>query len=94
MSKYICKSCNYSTKNFWDIKKHVNKKKLCYDNNNKSLINLSKDEILVFSIIPYNNEIQNIDDVINIKNIYKNKEELFNILSDIDKKKNKKLFNM
>jgi hypothetical protein len=87
MSKYICKSCNYSTKNFCDIKKHINKKKLCYDNNNKSLINLSKDEILVFSIIPYNNDIQSIDDVRNIENISKNKEELFNILYDIDKKK-------
>ena len=92
MSKYICKSFNYSTKNFCDIKKHINKKRFCYDNNNKSLFNLSKDEILVFSIIPYHNDVQNIIEMKNIENISKNKKELLDILSNIDK--NKKLFNM
>ena len=87
MSQYKCKICNYSTKKFMDITKHINKKKLCYDKNDKSLFNISKDEILVCSIIPFFDNKQNIHNFDNINEINKNKESLFNLLFQINKNK-------
>ena len=87
MTKYICKICNYNTKNFIDITKHINKKKLCYDETDKSLFNIAKDEILVCSIIPFIDNKQNIDKFENIDGINKNKESLFNLLLKINKNK-------
>jgi len=89
MSYYKCKNCNYKTKIFSDIKKHVNLKKICFKELNSSF-EYSKDQILILSLIPYNqNNTQQIDENIikNINNIYDNREELLNILNENDKSK-------
>ena len=88
MSEYICKRCNYKTKHFLDIKKHLNKKKLCVIK--LSSINYTNDQILILSLLPYNDNKQNIDikKIENFDNtITKNKDKLFDILQDNNKNK-------
>ena len=94
MSIYKCKICNYSTKKFNDMTKHINKKKLCYDKVDKkdtSLFNVSKDQILVCSLIPFIDSKQNIDQFENINEISKNKEALIKLLFEINKNKTKRM---
>ena len=88
MAEYRCKRCNYKTKHFLDIKKHLNKKKLCIIN--VSSLNYTNDQILILSLLPYYENKQNINvkKIENLDNILtKNKDKLFNILKDNDKNK-------
>ena len=87
MSYYKCKKCGYQQNYFRDIKKHINIKKNCIID--FSCLELNNDEILIMSVIPYVNNKQDIDLSLikNYKNTYKNKDLLFNDLSEIDKNK-------
>ena len=91
MTYYKCKNCNYKTSIFSDIKKHINLKKLCITELNIGF-EYSKDQIVILSLIPYNkNNKQDIDEdkVKDVKNIYENRNELINILSESNKDKKK-----
>jgi hypothetical protein len=90
---YKCNRCKiYETNKFPNIKKHIIRKhccKLC----NESMFT-SEDQILCLSLIPYYNNIHNIDEseIIRLKNsniLYKNKNELFDILDKNEIKKTK-----
>lgn len=92
-SYYNCKRCNeFKTNNIFNIKKHLSRKYICkkkYEN-----ICYSDDQLLILSLIPYNNNLQNIcmDEIDYLKmsnKIDKNKKELFNILEEIEKNKTK-----
>ena len=91
MVYYICKRCNYKTNYFNNIKRHINNNNICTTHFNS--YNLSNEDILIYSLLPYINDSQNID---NIKyydkedKIIVNKLELFNILLNIDNNKKKK----
>ena len=56
---YICKNCNYKTKQFIDITRHMNRINRC----KKSLqgYNFTEEEIIKLSLIPHINNNQNID---------------------------------
>jgi hypothetical protein len=90
---YICKKCNYNTQNFKDLKKHLLKKKSCqkcFDS-----LNLSNDEIIIKTVLPYigKKHILNDSEIDKFKNsniVYENKDELFRIIDNIDKNKLKK----
>lgn len=94
MTSYCCKKCNFTCQNYGDIKRHVNKKKIC-DKKNLDCFGLSDDEIFVLTMIPFykNKQSITISEIKNLKNsniIYKNKDKLFDLLDDIDKNKIKK----
>jgi hypothetical protein len=92
-SKYICIRCdNYECKNFIDIKKHCLRKNPC--NKKSDVILLSDDQILAMSIIPYYNNIHNIElkdleHLSNSKLLDKNKIDLFNEIDIIERNKEK-----
>ena len=88
---YLCKRCSYSTSHLNDIKRHIIKKKKCVLKNDVFL-KYSNDQILVFSLIPYENNIQNIDEneIEHLKSsdkITKNINELLEYLDQIYKEK-------
>lgn len=87
MSYYSCKRCLLKTKNFTDIKRHFNKKIKCSKQINN--YNYKEEELFVFSLIPYVDNIQNINynDVIINKNIIKDKDKLFDEINNIEKNK-------
>ena len=88
---YSCKRCLYTTNNFLDLKRHIQKKKLC--NKTIDAYNISDDQLIIQSLLS-NIESKNINqDIEYLKEsseIYKNKEKLFSVLEDIDKNKLKK----
>jgi len=86
---YKCKKCGYQRQIFRDIKNHINIKKTCV--NNFECLNLTNDEILIMTLIPYCNNTQDADfsKVKNYKNTYINKNILLDELFNIDKTKNK-----
>jgi hypothetical protein len=89
---YRCLNCNYKTKKFSDIKKHIDVKKTCITNLSPGL-EYNIDQIIVLALLPYDdNNNHNIDKckIKDLKYIYDNKKILLNILSDIDKNKIKK----
>ena len=91
MSNYLCKRCNFTSKNFTDIKRHTIKNKKCSKKIN--VYNESDDHLFILSLIPYNNNNnQNIDinNITNKNNIFENKERLFECISNIEKNKLKK----
>jgi hypothetical protein len=57
MSNYLCKRCNFTSKNFTDIKRHTIKNVLKKIN----VYNESDDHLFILSLIPYYNNNQNID---------------------------------
>ena len=86
---YICKRCNYTSKRLGDLKKHLNKKIIC--TKNPKSYGYTDEELIILSLIPYNNEIQE-NNNINICNkdvIIINKDELFNIITNIELNKKK-----
>jgi hypothetical protein len=87
MSYYSCKRCLLKTKNFTDIKRHFNKKIKCSKEINN--FNNKEEELFVYSLIPYNDNIQNINynEVLINKNILKDKDKLFDEISYIEKNK-------
>ena len=93
-SKYMCIRCDsYECKNFIDIKKHCLRKNPC--KKKSDVILLSDDQILVMSLLPYYNDIHNIEltDLEHLsksKLLDKNKKDLFNEIDVIEKQKDKK----
>ena len=88
---YICKRCSYSTSHLNDLKRHITKKKKCILNKDV-FIKYSNDQILVFSLIPYENNVQNMDEseIEHLKSsdkITKNINELLEYLDQIHKEK-------
>ena len=62
MTNYKCYRCeNFETPRFFDMKKHFNRKYCCKKLEYK--IFFSDDQILCLSIIPYTNNIHNIDEI-------------------------------
>ncbi len=90
---YCCKKCDYRTEFLFNLKKHINKKKVC--SKNVDAYHYSDDQILVLTLLPYYEnkhcveeyEIQNLKES---KVLSQNKNELFNLLDEIDKTKCKK----
>ena len=75
MTYYKCKNCNYQCKIFSDMKKHINLKKMCIKQLNPGF-EYSIDQIIVLSLIPYNDDgTQSINENMmkDIKYIYENK---------------------
>ena len=90
---YKCKKCEHTTSHFNDMKKHINKKKSCAKNINA--FTYSDDQLLVYTFVPYINNIQNLDEnnieyLHNSKILCGNKSKLFEVLEDIKKQKLKK----
>jgi len=89
MTSYKCKRCEYSSKYYNDIYRHINKKKICVKN--LEAYSYSDEELFKLSLIPYYDNLQYID--INlIKNKNKNKtivtkNNFIEILKNIDKQK-------
>ena len=91
MTYYKCKNCNYQCKIFSDMKKHINLKKMCVKQLNPGF-EYSIDQIIILSLIPYNDDgTQSINEnmIKDIKYIYENRDELLNILNETDKIKKK-----
>jgi hypothetical protein len=93
-TKYICYRCNnFDTIRFTEIKNHILRKNPC--NKKKELILLSEDQIFISTLMPYYNDIHSIDnkDIEYLEKssiIYKNKNELFEEIINIEKNKLKK----
>jgi hypothetical protein len=93
-TKYLCYGCNiYKTNRFNDMKKHLCRKKAC--DIRKDAMLLSEDQILIMSIMPYNNnlhtlELSDLEYLANSNCINKNKNKLFDELSEIDKNNQRK----
>lgn len=85
---YSCKKCSFKTNNYLDLKRHINKKKICIKNL-ESFTN-SDDQLLITSLLPnseYNNIKNQIDYLKKSDDIYKNKIDLLYDLDFIDKNK-------
>lgn len=89
MTYYKCRKCLYERKIFRDMKNHININKTCIKD--LSCLNLSNDEILIMTLIPFINNQQNVNfnDIKNFKYTYINKDLLFDELYNIDKTKQK-----
>jgi hypothetical protein len=85
ISYYKCFNCNYQCKTFNDMIKHLNRQTFC----KKSLLsyNYTDEELIKLSLIPYINNIQNI-------NIHLIREKLKNIKNKISKKEYFEQFNI
>jgi hypothetical protein len=90
MTYYKCRKCGYEKNLFRDMKNHININKSCIKD--FSCMDLSNDEILIMTLMPYSNGVQNFDfeKIKNYNNTYKNKNILLELLFDIDKTKIKK----
>ena len=88
---YKCKRCDcLETGHYSDLKKHLNRKKYC--SKKGEMIFMSDDQLIIFSLIPYYNNIHSIknDELEHMKDsniIDKNKNELFRELDNIEKNK-------
>ena len=89
--RYLCKKCMFNANNFNDIKRHLNKKNLCKKNIDS--INYSDDLLLILSLLPYQDNDNEIIEKLNyLKNsdiIFKNKNKLFNDIFIVEKNKSK-----
>lgn len=89
MIYYKCIKCDYQIKIFRDLKNHINIKKTCIKN--ILCMELSNDEILIMTLIPYIDNKQDVDfsKIKNYKHTHKNKNLLLDELFNIDKSKTK-----
>ena len=87
MTFYKCRKCGYKTKFFRDLKNHINIIKTCIKD--FSCLDLTNDEILITTLIPYIDNNQNLDlnKIKKYKYTYQNKQSLFDDLFFIDKNK-------
>lgn len=88
---YTCKRCNYTSKRLGDLKKHLNKKIIC--TKNPKSYGYTDEELIILSLIPYNDDnSSNQNNSINITTkdpIIVNKQELFDIITNIEVNKSK-----
>jgi hypothetical protein len=91
-SRYLCKKCMFNTNKFSGIQRHINKKNIC--KKNLEAFNYSDDQLLILSLMPYDDNSDKIKEEICYLNnsdiINKNKDKLFNDINFIDKNKSKK----
>ena len=92
-TNYLCKKCNYKCDTYYDIKRHLNKKKSC-PKEYEAFFN-SDDQLLVLTLLPYHDHIHMVDNseiehLNKSKKMYNNKKKLFEKLDFIDKYKLKK----
>jgi len=91
-STYECKRCMFNTYHFNNIKRHINKKKIC--ERKIGSYNYSDDQILILTLLPSlenNDEIKKEIEYLKKSNcIHKNKTKLLNEIELIDKNKLKK----
>jgi hypothetical protein len=91
-STYECKRCMFNTYHFNNIKRHINKKKIC--ERKIGSYNYSDDQILILTLLPSlenNDEIKKEIEYLKKSNcIHKNKTKLLNEIEFIDKNKLKK----
>ena len=85
---YLCKKCDYQTNKYPNIKKHLNIKKPC--KKNLEAYNYSDDQLIIMSLLPLidNKSIIDEKEIDYLKKsdiIYKNKDELFIKLENIEK---------
>jgi len=91
MTEYKCFICNHKTTYFKDIKNHLNRKYNCFKKNtNKEKVIYSDDQLLLFSLFPYINNVHiiektELDYLENSDIIYTNKDNLFKTLETIEK---------
>lgn len=87
---YKCMRCSFDTKYFNDIKRHLNRKKIC--SKNLESFDYNDEELIKLTLIPYYNNKQDIDinEIKNKNNNILSKQKLLELLSDIDKNKIKK----
>lgn len=90
---YLCKKCNYSTNHFNDLIRHMKKKYKCMKN--IDAYRYSDDQLILLSLIPYTNNIHNInnDEIDYCKDsdlLYDNLSILLRLINEIDKLKLKK----
>ena len=89
---YICKCCDYKTDFFFNIKKHLEKKKYC--KKILSSFQYSEDQLLVLTLIPYYDNIHSIkiEELSHLEKsniLSNNKKEIIVLLNEIDKCKTK-----
>lgn len=87
---YICKRCNYTSKRLGDLKKHLNKKIIC--TKTPKSYGYTDEELIILSLIPYNTDNQQQNNIINISTkdtIIIDKQELFDIITNIELNKKK-----
>jgi hypothetical protein len=88
MTSYLCKRCSFTGKNFCDIRRHLNKKKIC----SKIIQNFnhSDEYLLALSLIPEAElELLDVTNFKGDKNILNNKKILFEKIAEIEKLKSK-----
>jgi hypothetical protein len=91
--KYMCRRCNYCTLKYTDMKRHYGRKTLC--TKNIESMNMSDDQILVYSLLPIanNNSIIKKSEIKHLNKsskLFNNKKKLFEMINLIDVKKIKK----
>ena len=89
-TSYKCKRCDTKIDFYSNVKKHINKKKIC--DKNIDVSTYSDDQLLVCTLLPYIDDVHciNNNDIEYLKDsntIFNNKNKLIEILDDIDKKK-------
>ncbi len=90
--QYNCKRCGFDTDNYCDLKRHINRKKMCHKN--KEAICLSDDQILVKTLLPYidGNHMINDNELLFLENsnvLHKNKINLLDTFDNVNKNKDK-----
>lgn len=87
MSTYLCRRCNYTSKHYNNIKKHLNRKNQC--SKEVESYNYSDDQLLIFTLFPELD--RNCFEYLKKSCcISKNKGKLFDIYDDIHKNKLKR----
>lgn len=89
-TSYVCKRCNHISKRLGDLKKHLNRKKICTKTANS--YGYTDEELLILSLLPYENNLQKSNKINYIieNPIIIDKDELFTIINDIEINKIKK----
>ena len=90
-TSYLCKRCNFVCNNYNDIKRHINKKKMC-PKKNLEAYGLSNDQLFILTLLPNNNniDISEIEYLKNSTQLWNDRDKVINALYNIDKLKLKK----
>jgi hypothetical protein len=91
--QYICKNCNScKTDKFMNIIRHLKTRTKCERNKKVESLQYSRDQLLVLSLLPYENNIHilstnEIEELKSKNTLVSKKNELFSIVEDINKRK-------